>query len=173
MGGNSWSGQIGCAEFPIRASWGVVPSDKVMHPAATFDELCRIEIVRDWDTQHPLQVNSEVLLGEDHLAAFLPLLGHVIPSACGISIRPFSNLSGKRALDLPSEGKGKSARSEPSTHCCRRPWPQGLLASGVLALGRLCNLLVFPYLLRCRSIVTRKESLRIWAHPTSPFLLWP
>lgn len=47
MSSHGWEfpvGQIGRAKFPIRVSWGVVPSDKV-RPTTTIDELHLIAIV--------------------------------------------------------------------------------------------------------------------------------
>lgn len=101
-------GQIGRAEFLIKAFCGVV------HPIATPGELHCIAIVRDWATQQPLLVHSEVLLREDSLDTFLSLIGHVVPFARSIIIHSPPDSSRKRVSDSPLEGKGKRARSEPS-----------------------------------------------------------
>lgn len=42
--------QIDHVEFPSRASWGLVPNDKVVRSTATPDELRHIMIVQDWAT---------------------------------------------------------------------------------------------------------------------------
>lgn len=47
--GHGWEllvGQINRTEFPIRALWGVVPSNKVVRLTATLDELCHIALLR-------------------------------------------------------------------------------------------------------------------------------
>lgn len=62
--------------------------------------------------QHPLLIHSEVLLGEDNLAAYLPPIGHLIPSSSDISICPLAELPKKCASSLPLEGKRKKARPE-------------------------------------------------------------
>lgn len=75
-------------------------------------ELCRIAIVRDWATQHPLLIHSEVLLWEDNLAAFLPPMGHVVPSALGIFICSSPDSSRKWVSSFSLEGKGNKVHFE-------------------------------------------------------------
>lgn len=97
------------AEFPIKACWEVMPSDRVVRPIATPCELLRITILRDWVAQHPILVHLEVLLAEDSLDTLLFPIGHVVPSALDIVIRSLLDSSRKRAMDFPLEGKGKRA----------------------------------------------------------------
>lgn len=81
-------GQVGWAEFPIRACWGFMPSDKVVWSTATPSELICIAIIRDWVTKNSLLVHLEVLLVVDNLNTFLPPIAHFAPSTWGIVICP-------------------------------------------------------------------------------------
>lgn len=49
---------------------------------------------------------------EDNLIAYLPPVGHTIPSSQDISIRPLMASPKKQPWNSPLEGKGKKARSE-------------------------------------------------------------
>lgn len=55
--------QVGWAEFPIKASWEVVQSDRAACPIATTNELHRIVIIRDWVTKTPSFYTQRFPLG--------------------------------------------------------------------------------------------------------------
>lgn len=113
MAGRRWEFlSIKWAKFPIKAWWGVVPSDKTLRPTATPKELRHIAIIKKWVEKHLLAVLSKALLREENIVVHLSLISHTIHASCGISIRLPTTSARKHSPNPSIEDTGKKPRAK-------------------------------------------------------------
>lgn len=113
---------------------GLVPNDKAIRPKASPKELRRIALVKEWVHNHPSDVHSDALLGEENIRAFVSPLGHTIFYGRTIPMQPKATLARKRSPSPPPMSKGKKLLTEVAKANSSQVYPPRFVLGQSLAL---------------------------------------